>query len=71
MNDEWKTFALIPDKKGLNNEQQIRYWKYSYHKAMGMFEDCAENYIEQLEFHRAIIKDLRAQIKEMQPRVNA
>jgi hypothetical protein len=31
---------------------------------MGMFEDCAENYIEQLEFHRAIIKDLRMKLKE-------
>jgi hypothetical protein len=71
MNDLWKTFHLIPDKQGLNDKQQIQYWKYSYHKAMGMFEDCAENYIEQLDFHRAIIKDLRTQIKEMQSRVNS
>lgn len=71
MSDAWKKFSLIPDKDGLNTEEQIRYWKYSYHQAMGMFEDCAENYIEQLEFHRAIIRELRAQIKEMKEIANA
>lgn len=71
MSDAWKKFNLIPDKSGLNAEEQVRYWKYSYHQAMGMFDDCAENYMEQLEFHRAIIKDLRAQIKEMKSSVNA
>jgi len=66
MNDLWRTFHLIPDIKNLNDAEQIQYWKYSYHKAMGMFEDCAENYIEQLDFHRSIIKDLRMKLQEAQ-----
>lgn len=61
----WKTFNSIPDKPGLNEKEQIQYWKYSYHQAMTMFEDCADNYLDQLAFHREIIKGLRAQIKEM------
>ena len=64
MIEVWRSFHLIPDKDDLNDKEQIQYWKFSYHQAMGMFEDCAENYIEQLEFHRAIIKDLRMKLKE-------
>lgn len=64
MIEVWRSFHLIPDKDGLDDKEQIQYWKFSYHQAMGMFEDCAENYIEQLEFHRAIIKDLRMKLKE-------
>jgi hypothetical protein len=71
MIEVWRSFHLIPDKDGLNDKEQIQYWKFSYHQAMGMFEDCAENYIEQLEFHRAIIKDLRMKIKEAKQDVNA
>jgi hypothetical protein len=64
MIEVWRSFYLIPDKNGLNDKEQIQYWKFSYHQAMGMFDECAENYIEQLEFHRAIIKDLRMKLKE-------
>ena len=71
MIEVWRSYHLIPDKDGLNDKEQIQYWKFSYHQAMGMFEDCAENYIEQLEFHRAIIKDLRMKIKEAKQDVNA
>lgn len=62
--DSWRHFNLIKDIEGLNDKEQIQYWKYSYHKAYGMFEDCAENTMEQVDFYRKVIRELRRQLQE-------
>jgi ribosomal protein L19E len=64
MNELWRSFTEIDDIKGLNDKEQIQYWKYSYHKAYGMFEDCAENTMEQVDFYRKVIRELRSQLQE-------
>lgn len=65
MSEAWKSFKSIPDKPGLTEKEQIQYWKYSYHQAMTMFEECADNHLEQLAFYREVVKGLRAQVKEL------
>jgi ribosomal protein L19E len=62
--ESWRHFNLIKDIEGLNDKEQIQYWKYSYHKAYGMFEDCAENTMEQVDFYRKVIRELRRQLQE-------
>ena len=62
--DSWRHFNLIKDIEGLNDKEQIQYWKYSYHKAYAMFEDCAENTMEQVDFYRKVIRELRRQLQE-------
>jgi ribosomal protein L19E len=62
--DSWRHFNLVKDIEGLNDKEQIQYWKYSYHKAYGMFEDCAENTMEQVDFYRKVIRELRRQLQE-------
>jgi hypothetical protein len=57
---------LIKNIEGLNDEQQIQYWKDAYQKARSMYEDSAEAYVDQVDFYRNIIKNLRTQIKELQ-----
>lgn len=62
--ESWRHFNLIKDIEGLNDKEQIQYWKYSYHKAYAMFEDCAENTMEQVDFYRKVIRELRRQLQE-------
>lgn len=69
MNEPWRSFDRINDIEGLTDKEQIQYWKYSYHKAYGMFEDCADNLLLQVEFYRDTIRLLRRQLKEAQQRV--
>jgi hypothetical protein len=59
---------LIKNIEGLNDEQQIQYWKDAYRKVRTMYEDSAEAYVDQVDFYRNIIKNLRTQIKELQVR---
>ena len=70
MNEPWRGFNKIDDIKGLNDKEQIQYWKYSYDKAYTMFEDCAENLIEQVAYYRQTIKELRAKLQEAREHVN-
>jgi hypothetical protein len=61
-----KTPAPIKNIEGLNDQQQIQYWKDAYRKVRAMYEDSAEAYVDQVDFYRHIIKNLRTQIKELQ-----
>jgi len=63
-----KAPAPIKNIEGLNDEQQIQYWKDAYRKVRAMYEDSAEAYVDQVDFYRNIIKNLRTQIKELQVR---
>jgi hypothetical protein len=70
MNEPWRNFNEIDDIKGLTDKEQIQYWKYSYHKAYTMFEDCAENTLEQVSFYRQLVKEFRIKLQAAREHVN-
>jgi hypothetical protein len=48
----------------LSKDEQIKYWKESFDLTYEMLDKMSEVYMEQLDFHRGIILELRNKLHE-------
>lgn len=62
--ENWRRFKSIEELEASPESDQIQYWKTAYEIAHQMFVDCAENTMEQVDFYRNTIRNLRRQLQE-------
>ncbi len=62
--ENWRRFKSVEELEASPERDQIQYWKTAYETAHKMFVDCAENTMDQVDFYRHTIRNLRRQLEE-------